>query len=143
MSLASPIAEKTLPLSMMHPVCRGEFIALVFSGARQIIGELPGEATAHTLYKFAWPDPRLEADEDFASTPGMPLPYWSAGRLQPIDGVCFVFADREHPDLRRLQEAGAVENEHYVTLDSDQQQLEHDDLERRLGAFVERITSSD
>lgn len=143
MSLASPIAEKTLPLSMMHSVCRGEFIALVFSGARQIIGELPGEATAHTLYKFAWPDPRLEADEDFASTPGMPLPYWSADRLQPIDGVCFVFADREHPDLRRLQEAGAVENEHYVTLDSDQQQLEHDDLERRLGAFVERITSSD
>src|SRR5438034_9415639 len=61
-------------LNPRHPVCRGDFAAVVFSGRSADLGELPGEPTAHALYKFALIDPRLDRSEDFARSPVMPLP---------------------------------------------------------------------
>src|SRR5690606_28501317 len=80
-----------------HAILRGEFPALVFSGDCQTLGELPGELTSATLYKFAMIDVRLDASQDFARTPHMALPLWDAGCVAPTDGVCFVLSDADHP----------------------------------------------
>ncbi len=100
-----------------HPVLRGDFPALVFSGDREILGELPSELTASTVFKFALPDVRLPADRDFARTPSMPLPVWPADRILPVAGVCFVVSDRSHPAFRTMLERGGIEHEHITTVD--------------------------
>lgn len=97
-----------------HPVVLGEFAALVFSGDRTVLGELPGELTAATMFKFAMEDRSLRCEQDFARSPGMPLPLWPANRVRPIEGVCFVFADDAHPELIELRRMGAAEHEHFV-----------------------------
>ena len=97
-----------------HGIGRGEFAALVFSGARAALGDIPGHYTWDTPIKFALPDPRLGRADDFA--PLSQLPEWPAGDLRPIEGVCFVFADSTHPAVQRLREQGAEEFEHFVCL---------------------------
>ena len=94
-----------------HPVCRGHFAALVFSGDADVLGELPGEMTARSALKFALPDPRLSAPADFARTPGMPLATWPQHRVLPTPGVCFVLSDRDHPALASLLAEQAEEYE--------------------------------
>jgi predicted O-methyltransferase YrrM len=115
-----PIAAPTAPTRSSphrlssHPVCRGDFAALVFSGSSAKLGELPGEATALALYKFALHDPRPDIHDSFAQSPGMPLPLWPQDRIQPTDAVCFVLSDRGHPAVHTLHSCGAVEHEHFV-----------------------------
>ncbi len=97
-----------------HPIRRGDFAALVFSGDAGILGELPGEPTAYVPLKFALPDPALDASHDFARTRGSMLSRWERPSDRPIDGVCFVFTDPNHPSLRAMAARGAVRDEHYV-----------------------------
>lgn len=97
-----------------HAIVRGEFPALVFSGDRHALGELPGELTAATPFKFAMPDDRLDHRRDFARTPHMALPLWPGDAGRPIDGVCFVLSDQDHPAVHELCAGGGVEDEHYV-----------------------------
>ena len=97
-----------------HAILRGEFPALVFSGDRRSLGELPGEPTAATLLKYAMPDDRLDASRDFARTPHMALPLWAANRVRPFDGVCFVLSDQNHAAIDELLAHGGVHGEHFV-----------------------------
>jgi predicted O-methyltransferase YrrM len=103
-----------------HAIGRGQFPALVFSGDRNVLGELPGELTASTLFKFAMVDERLDASFDFARTPHMPLPLWPADRAEPVDGVCFVLSDANHPAIERLRMRGAIEHEHFIVAQDSQ-----------------------
>ena len=99
-----------------HGIGRGDFGALVFSGATEAIGEAAGYCTWSTARKFALPDPRLRADRDLARDPASPLPLWSNDRVRPMPGVCFVFADPGHPAIDTFEARGGVEFEHYVVL---------------------------
>jgi predicted O-methyltransferase YrrM len=112
----SPVipAPKRTTIAADHPILVGDMPAVVFCGRTELLGELPGEPTAHVLHKLALPDPRLSEHEDFASTGGCALPRWTPRPVAPIDGVCFVFAESDHPDLAELRERGAVEDEHFV-----------------------------
>ncbi len=94
------------------PIAWSDYPALVFSGSIASLGEIPCEPTANVPFKFAMVDPRCSAKDDFAHAPGMPL--WPADRVEPVDGVCFVLADRGHPALGALLDQGAVEGEHFV-----------------------------
>jgi predicted O-methyltransferase YrrM len=122
-----------------HPICRGVFAALVFSGSREALGELPGEMTADTPFKFALIDPRLPEEIDFARSPGMPLPMWDVSRLAPTDGVCFVFSDRAHPAAAALVGRGAEEGRHFVVVEGLLRTTRDDLLDRRLAELLQRI----
>jgi len=100
-------------------IFEGGFVALVFSGRRQALAEPAGEATATTHMKFSLPDPRLAAADDFARAMHGLLPAWTGPSDAPVDGVCFVFSDEEHPHAARLRAAGARPGEHYVVLGDD------------------------
>jgi predicted O-methyltransferase YrrM len=102
------------PVDAGHPICRGDFAALVFSGDAEILGELPGELTAYVPAKFCLPDPELEATSDFARAAGQLLPRWPRPVASPIDGICFVFTNPRHPALLAMIAHGAVRDEHYV-----------------------------
>ncbi|MDY7108575.1 MAG: hypothetical protein SYC29_08045, partial [Planctomycetota bacterium] len=124
-----------------HPICRGAFAALVFSGSREALGELPGEMTADTPFKFALIDRRLPDEVDFARSPGMPLPMWDLrGRgLEPTDGVCFVLSDRAHPAVAALTGRGAEEGRHFVIAEDVNAKTQADTLDQRLAPLVEEI----
>src|SRR5436190_20601297 len=126
----------TKALDARHPVCRGDFAAVVFSGRIVELGELPGEPTAHALYKFALPHPHLDASKDFARSTGMPLPVWPEDRIEPTEGVCFVFGDDGHPAVERLRAAGAKPDRHYVVLGDSNCVQRPNDLGERLARFV-------
>ncbi len=100
-----------------HPICRGDFAALVFSGSTHALGEIPGELTALALYKFVLPDSSLSPADDFDSCAHMTLPEWPCNKVYPTPGVCFVFADELNPHLLSLRQFGAIRDEHYVVLD--------------------------
>jgi len=120
-----------------HPICHRGFVALVFSGSRDILGELPGEPTAGIDRKYALVDPRLPDDEDFARSPGMPLPIWPADQIRPVAGVCFIFTDGGHPAVAQLEAQGAVRDEHFLLI-SDYPAWEVDeDLEQRLAEMLD------
>lgn len=128
-------------LSHRHPLCRGDFAAVVFSGRTSDLGELPGEPTAHAIYKFVMDDPRLNAREDFARSAGSSLPKWPAHRVQPTDGVCFVFTDAGHPAAQPLMEAGACVDQHLVILNEASQDEVSSGMSPRLARFVEGLPS--
>ena len=92
-------------------------MALVFCGHRDRLIDLAGEPTAKTLYKFILTDTRLGNAEDFARADGTGLPEWPTSRIEPVDGVCFVFARGDEAALQRLREQHAVEGEHYIIVD--------------------------
>lgn len=125
-----------------HPICRGAFAALVFSGSRAVLGELPGEMTADTAFKFALADGRLPAEADFARAPGMPLPMWDIRGLEPTDGVCFVLSDRAHPAVAVLESQGAEEGRHFVIIDESAMKRRVDRLDQWLAELMERIDES-
>jgi len=104
--------------NVAHPLCQGDFAAIVFSGDRSVLGELPSELTAETPFKFAMVDPRLDDDDDFARSYHMPLPRWDVERTVPTPGVCFLFSDAGHPGIATLADQGAVEGEHYCVVES-------------------------
>src|SRR5262249_36557928 len=112
-------AQPAPGLDALHPVCRGDFAAIVFSGRSIDLDELPGEPTAHALYKFALIDPRWHASEDFARSPGMPLPLWPSNRLEPTPGVCFVLGDPDHPAIKTLRSLDARQDQHFAVIDSN------------------------
>lgn len=118
----------------------GDFAALIFSGSIADLGELPGEPTALALYKFALPDPRLDASQDFARALGMPLPIWPADRVRPIDGVCFVLADAQHPAIEALRDGGGIEGEHFVIATELNARDVHAKLDDELRRFVESLS---
>jgi hypothetical protein len=122
-----------------HPICRGAFAALVFSGPRAVLGEVPGEMTAEALFKFALIDPRQPAVTDFARSEGMPLPVWPEKRLRPTNGVCFVLSDRDHPAAAALVEQGAEEGRHFVIVEDVAAKTQAGTLDQRLAALVEQI----
>lgn len=99
-----------------HGIGRGDFVALVFAGSRSALGDLAGHYTWNTAQKFVLSDPRLSASDDFARIGNSALREWSADRVRPTPGVCFVFADGTHPALAELVARGAEEFEHYVVL---------------------------
>ncbi len=117
-----------------HGIGRGDFAALVFSGATEAIGEAAGYCTWSTARKFALPDPRLRSDEDLARDPASPLPLWSNDRVRPTPSVCFVFANGGHPAIDAFQARGGVEFEHYVVLS---RVTEARLIEWRMGRFLD------
>jgi predicted O-methyltransferase YrrM len=122
-----------------HPICRGAFAGLVFSGSRALLGELPGEMTADTPFKFALIDPRLSDEADFARSRGMPLPMWGVRGLEPTDGVCFVLSDRAHPAVAALEARGAEGGRHFV-IAAELWKTKREDLrDRRLAALLRGI----
>ena len=114
-TLTTPTIARVV--NVAHPICRSEFAALVFCGDRSILGELPAECTASTPFKFAMVDPRLDASDDFARSPHMPLPLWPADQVVPTPAVCFVFAERAHPVAQKLAALGGLDGEHCVFAD--------------------------
>ncbi len=116
-----------------HGIGRGELPVLVFSGSRDALGDIAGYSTWQTARKYALPDPRLPADEDFAQRAGQCLAIWpntanrgtgdggapvlSLQSLAPCAGVCFVFDDAHHPGIAALRAHNAEEFEHFVSLD--------------------------
>ncbi len=115
-----------------HPICRRGYVALVFSGSRHILGELPGEPTAGIDQKYALVDPRLPEEEDFARSPNMPLPIWPEDQIRPVGGMCFIFTDGGHPAVARLEDLGAVKDEHFLLTSDYPACGVDDDLEQRL-----------
>lgn len=99
-----------------HPLCRGEFAAIVFCGDVRVLGELAGEPTATTAWKFVLPDPLIDERHDFVRVPGMLLPPWSGAVDRPTSGVCFVFTTPDHPTLLALRATGAIDDEHVVVM---------------------------
>ena len=99
-----------------HGIGRGDFAALVFSGEVDAIGEAVGYCTWNTPRKFALPDPRVTPDRCLARHEGSPLPPWPIDRVRPTPGVCFVFADDDHPALDALRARDGAEHEHFVVL---------------------------
>ncbi len=100
-----------------HGVGEGEYVALVFSGHKDVLGEAIGMPTWSTPRKFAFPDSRLEPEEDLARCEPRVLPAWT-GPVVPVPGVCFVLSDASHPLRRALADAGAMEHEDVLTLDT-------------------------
>ncbi len=101
---------------MAHGLGRGDFAAIVFSGAIDSLGEAPGYGTWLSSSKFALPDPRVPADHDLARHPHSALPLWPADQVRPTPGVCFVFTDDGHPAVDALRARDAIEFEHFVVL---------------------------
>jgi len=134
----APVQHERDPIED-HPICRGAFAALVFSGPRAVLGEVPGEMTADTAFKFALIDGRLSDETDFARSPGMPLPMWDAQRIEPTDGVCFVLSDRAHPAVAVLESQGAEEGRHFVIIGELAMKRRVDVLDQRLAALLKRI----
>src|SRR5262249_2622377 len=99
-----------------HGMGRGDFAALVFSGAIDELGEAPGLLTWSTLRKYALADPRVESGRDLARASGSPLPPWPHKVDGPVPGVCFVFTDDGHPAVDALRAREGVHLEHYVVL---------------------------
>ncbi len=99
-----------------HGIGRGDFAAIVFSGATALLGEAPGYGTWLASRKFVLSDPRLAASEDLARDPHSALPLWPADRVRPTLGVCFVFTDDGHPAVDTLRARGGIEFEHFVVL---------------------------
>ena len=126
-----------------HPICRGAFAALVFSGPQAVLGEMPGEMTADALFKFALIDPRQPAEADFARSAGMPLPSWPQHRIEPTDGVCFVLSDRDHPAVAALGERGAEEGRDFVIVNELAARTRAAVLDERLADLVEQIGEDD
>jgi MMP 1-O-methyltransferase len=119
-----------------HPICRGDYVALVFSGSGVALAELAGEPTALTRYKFALPDPRLHIYDDFAASAGVGLPTWPADQVRPIDGLCYVFSDDRRPHVAELRSQGALDGEHWMVTD---QVRRAGNLAARLSEFVNSI----
>lgn len=101
---------------MAHGLGRGDFAAIVFSGAIDSLGEAPGYGTWLSSSKFALPDPRVPAGHDLARHPNSALPLWPADQVRPTPGVCFVFTDDGHPAVDALRARDAIEFEHFVVL---------------------------
>jgi predicted O-methyltransferase YrrM len=111
------IQQSELALHATHPLLRGGFVAIVFSGRSDALGTLAGEPTAHTSRKFVLEDLSLEAREDFARSGGSTLPHWPHLPLRPVPGVCFVFTNASHPALNALVRAGAKVGEDMVIVE--------------------------
>lgn len=99
-----------------HGIGRGDFVALVFAGAIDELGDVAGHYTWNTARKFALTDHRLSATRDLARLEHSPLPEWPEDSVRPTPGVCFVFADANHPAVFSLRAQGGLEFEHFVTL---------------------------
>jgi predicted O-methyltransferase YrrM len=134
--ITEPVAAAIGP---NHPLCRGDFPAIVFCGSVRELGDLPGEPTAHALHKYVLSDPRLNADDDFASSAGGSLRRWPQERIGPTDGVCFVFTDIENAHVETLQLQGAVEGEHFMVIATSKVSSSSDDLDERLGRFLDSV----
>ncbi|UCD75411.1 MAG: class I SAM-dependent methyltransferase [Phycisphaerales bacterium] len=129
------------PSLKRHPICRGDFLAMVFSGDRRILGELTGELTWKVRYKFALEDPRLRRADDFAASAAGVLPRWLEERVAPTGGVCFVFVDEDHPSVSRLRGAGGIEGEHFVVLENLGSDRERSGVEAQIARIPKDQTS--
>ncbi|MBY0313624.1 MAG: class I SAM-dependent methyltransferase [Phycisphaerales bacterium] len=98
-------------------IAEGEFVALVFSGPIDMLGESLGMMAWSTPRKFVIDDPRSLESGAPTGNADAPLPKWT-GVVAPVPGVCFVLSDRDHPLRRVLARAGAEEFEHFVTIDT-------------------------
>ena len=130
------IERSSLQFDPCHPICRGEFPVLIFSGSADILGDLAGEPTALAQHKFIMGDPRLPVGEDFAACCGIGLPHWPFERLQPTAGACFVFSDAGHPYIGNLRQRGGVAGQHWIV---SNEAILQTDLTERLLAFAQRI----
>ncbi|MBY0262601.1 MAG: class I SAM-dependent methyltransferase [Phycisphaerales bacterium] len=101
----------------LHGIGRGEYVALVFSGPLEAMGDIAGHATWNTARKFSMPDPRCDAAADLGRCAEAPLADWNGGSPRPTPGVCFVLSDHGHPARAALERSGGVEFEDFVTLD--------------------------
>lgn len=81
-----------------HGIGRGDYAAIVLSGSVDTFGEVAGSATWSTARRFALKDPRLPSDRCLARRDGSPYAPWTA-EVEPLPGVCFVFADAAHPGV--------------------------------------------
>ncbi len=117
-SIAAATPQVLSPFDSRHPLMLGEIPVVVFCGPIEQLGELPGEPTAHAVAKFVCPQPDTVAGPDHRGTVESVLPCWPASAIQPIPGVCFVFAEESSPVLRNLLRSGAVMNEHVATVES-------------------------
>jgi predicted O-methyltransferase YrrM len=122
-----------------HPICRGGYAAIVLCGRNDLLGEIAGEPTAHTRYKFVLPDPALRDDEDFARSGGSMLQRWPERDIRPIGGMCFVFTNAQHAAIERLLAAGAEPGEHFIVAAGLAEQHAPRDLEMRLADLVRSI----
>ncbi len=123
-----------------HPLCRGDYVAAVFCGTRQEIGDLAGEPTVQTQHKFAMIDVTVSADQDFARTSCMALPLWSPARLKPSPGVCFVFGRPDHPLIAELKAAGGKPGDDFITVRDVTIENPRMLLRRRLSQWLEHLS---
>lgn len=92
---------------MLSAIARGAYPVLIFSGHREVLGEISGELSSLATTKFVMVDPTLSADGDFASSSGSTLPSWPSDSLRPMRGVLFLFTEASHPAVSRLHNLGA------------------------------------
>jgi predicted O-methyltransferase YrrM len=121
-----------------HDVCRGGYVAVVFSGDEETIGEWANELTAGIPFKYAMRDPR-ELPSDFASRSGQWLKEWRWERVGAVDGVCFVLSDGEHPAIDEIESRGGVEGEHFVVIERMRLGGDEEEQRLRLSEVVEAI----
>ncbi len=129
-------ARRVVPISAQHPLLRGGFAAIVFSGRREALGEIAGEPTARTPAKFVMEDPTLSPAEDFARSSGSTLPRWLTHELRAVPGVCFVLTSPQHPAVDQLVKSGAKQDEHFLLTDGVAHDDRDADLEQGLGSLL-------